>query len=62
MPLISVAPTLLDLMGLDKPRIDAALKEFWFDRAENAPTQEVVESHLQEEETTASQHPREEKQ
>ena len=51
-----------DTMGLDKPRIDAALKEFWFDRAENAPTQEVVESHLQEEETTASQQPREEKQ
>jgi Family of unknown function (DUF6714) len=53
-----------DTMGLDKPRIDVALKEFWFDRAENAPTQEVVESHLQEEErfTVASQRPPEEKQ
>jgi hypothetical protein len=39
-----------DVMGLDKPRIDVALREFWFDRAENAPTREVVEAHLQEEE------------
>ena len=34
---------------LDKSRIDAALKEFWSDRAENAPTRKEVEAHLQEE-------------
>jgi hypothetical protein len=39
-----------DTKGLDKSRIDAALKEFWFDRAENAPTRQFVEAHLQEEE------------
>jgi hypothetical protein len=46
-----------DTMGLDKSRIDMALKEFWFDRAENAPTNEVVKAHAQEQEsfTTAVQ-------
>src|SRR5690242_5035245 len=34
---------------LDKSRIDAALKEFWSDRAENAPTHKEVEAHQQEE-------------
>jgi hypothetical protein len=53
-----------DTMGLDKSRIDAALKEFWLDRAENAPTHEVVEAHAQEEErfTAELQRRREEKQ
>jgi hypothetical protein len=53
-----------DTMGLDRSRIDVALKEFWFDRAENAPTHEVVAAHLQEEErfTAALQRGREEKQ
>jgi len=51
-------------MDLDTSRIDAALKEFWFDRAENAPTHEAVEAHLQEEERfkAALQQRREEKQ
>jgi len=46
-----------DTTGLDSPRIDAALVEFWSDRAENAPSHEVLEAHLQEEErfTTALQ-------
>lgn len=53
-----------DTMGHDKSRIDAALQEFWLDRAENAPTHEVVEAHAQEEErfTAALQRGREEKQ
>jgi hypothetical protein len=53
-----------DTMGLDRSRIDVALKEFWFDRAANAPTHEVVGAHLQEEErfTAALQRGREEKQ
>ena len=38
-----------DTMGLDKPRIDAALKQFWLDRAQNAPTREALELHLKEE-------------
>jgi hypothetical protein len=38
-----------DTMGLDKSRIDAALEEFWFDRAANAPPHEILEAHLQEE-------------
>ena len=38
-----------DESGLDKPRIDAALKEFWSSRAENAPTNKEVTAHLQEE-------------
>jgi hypothetical protein len=40
-----------DTMGLDKSRIDVALKEFWFDRAENAPTHEAVKAHTQEQES-----------
>jgi uncharacterized protein DUF6714 len=39
-----------DTMGLDKSRIDAALNEFWFDRAENSPAREILEAHVQEEE------------
>jgi hypothetical protein len=52
-----------DTTGSDKSRIDAALKEFWFGRAESAPTREVVEAHLREEErfTAALQHKREDK-
>jgi hypothetical protein len=44
--------------NLDKSRIDAALIEFWFDRAENAPLREILETHLQEEErfTATIQH------
>jgi hypothetical protein len=46
-----------DTMGLDKSRIDAALEEFWSDRAENAPSREILEAHLQDEKrfTTALQ-------
>ena len=46
-----------DTMGLDKSRIDAALEAFWLDRAENAPSREILEVHLQEEKrfTTALQ-------
>jgi hypothetical protein len=53
-----------DTMGLDKSRIDVALKEFWFDRAENAPTHEVVKAHAQEQQsfTAAVQRMQEEKQ
>ena len=53
-----------DTMGLDKSRIDSALKEFWLDRAENAPAREILAAHLQEEErfTAALQSRREEKQ
>lgn len=53
-----------DTTGLDKSRIDAALKEFWLDRAENAPSRENLKSHLQKEErfTAAIQHRQEEKQ
>jgi hypothetical protein len=52
-----------DAMGLDKTRIDAALREFWLGRAENAPTHEAGEAHIQEEErfTAALQRRREEK-
>jgi hypothetical protein len=38
-----------DTMGFQKSRIDAALEEFWFDRAANAPSHETLEAHLQEE-------------
>ena len=38
-----------DKSGLNKSHIDAALKEFWSYRAENAPTNKEVMSHLQEE-------------
>jgi hypothetical protein len=34
---------------LDKPRIEAALREFWLDRAKNAPSREELETHLQQE-------------
>jgi hypothetical protein len=34
---------------LDQPRIDAALKQFWFHRAENAPTCKEISAHLEEE-------------
>jgi hypothetical protein len=53
-----------DTAGLDKSRIDAALKEFWLERAENAPARAVLAAHLQEEErfTAALQRQREEKQ
>jgi Family of unknown function (DUF6714) len=44
-----------DAMGLDKPRIDAALAEFWLDRAENAPTREALQAHLQTEEQFAAE-------
>ena len=52
-----------DTTGLDQPRIDAALKEFWLDRSENAPAQENLKAHLQEEArfTAAIQQGREEK-
>jgi hypothetical protein len=39
-----------DATGLEKPRIDEALKEFWLDRAMNAPSREILQAHLQEEE------------
>jgi hypothetical protein len=53
-----------DATGLDKSRIDAALEEFWLDRAENAPSREILATHLQEEErfTTALQSRPKEKQ
>ena len=53
-----------DTMGLDKSRIDAALNEFWLDRAENAPSREILVAHLKEEErfTAALQRRQEEKQ
>ena len=53
-----------DTTGLDKARIDAALQEFWLDRAENAPAQEILDAHLQEEErfTAALRRRREEEQ
>lgn len=38
-----------DQLGLDRPRIDAALNQFWLDRAANAPPRKVLEDHLQEE-------------
>jgi hypothetical protein len=43
---------------LNKSRIDAALREFWLDRAENAPAREILQVHVQEEErfSTAIQH------
>ncbi len=39
-----------DAMGLDTPRIDAALNEFWLNRIETAPTCGDLEEHLQQEE------------
>ncbi len=38
-----------DTVGLDQTRIDAALRGYWLDRSENAPTREALESHLSEE-------------
>jgi hypothetical protein len=43
-----------DAMGVDKPRIDAALEAFWRDRAENAPTHEELQRHLDNEERFTS--------
>jgi len=37
-----------DPLGLDKPRIQAALDDFWFDRAQHAPTAEILQQHLAE--------------
>jgi hypothetical protein len=34
--------------GLDTKHIDVALKEFWIDRAEHAPTHEMLDADLQE--------------
>jgi hypothetical protein len=53
-----------DTTGLDKPRIEAALQEFWLDRAKNAPARQMLEDHLKEEErfTAALQRKQEEKQ
>jgi hypothetical protein len=39
----------------DKARIDAALEQFWNDRAQNAPTREALEAHLKEEERFAAE-------
>ncbi|HLJ15855.1 MAG TPA: DUF6714 family protein [Bryobacteraceae bacterium] len=39
-----------DVTGLDRPRIDAALAQFWSDRAANAPSHQTLAAHLQEEE------------
>ena len=52
-----------DSTGLDKPRIDAALAEFWLDRAANAPMRETLQAHLREEKrfTRAIQQSRAEK-
>jgi hypothetical protein len=52
-----------DTVGFDKSGIDAALKEFWFDRAASAPTREALEAHLLEEArfTAALQRVREDK-
>jgi hypothetical protein len=35
-----------DSMGLDRLSIDAALEQYWMDRAANAPTREALEAHL----------------
>ena len=40
-----------DTMGLDKSRIDAALNEFWFERAENSPSHAILEAHVRDEES-----------
>lgn len=39
-----------DELGLDRSRIDAALEQFWFDRAATAPTSESLKAHLRREE------------
>jgi hypothetical protein len=38
-----------DQTGLDQPRIDAALEQFWLERAANAPTREDLAAHMREE-------------
>jgi hypothetical protein len=38
-----------DLHEIETPRINAALKAFWLERAETAPTQEELGTHLREE-------------
>jgi len=38
-----------DTSGVDQPRIEAALKQFWLHRAENAPTYKEISAHLEEE-------------
>jgi hypothetical protein len=43
-----------DAMGIDKPRIDAALAAFWRDRAGNAPAQEELQRHLADEQRFAT--------
>jgi hypothetical protein len=40
----------LDATGLHASRIEAALNEFWLDRARNAPTRAILEAHTREEE------------
>jgi hypothetical protein len=42
-----------DSTGLDKPRIDAALAEFWLGRTTGAPSREALLAHLREEERFA---------
>jgi hypothetical protein len=37
-----------DTMGLDKSQVQTALKEFWLDRAENAPPRATLEARLLE--------------
>jgi hypothetical protein len=35
--------------ALDKSRFDAALQYYWLDRAQNAPTREALQAHLEQE-------------
>lgn len=37
-----------DVHGIETPRINAALKAFWLERAESAPTQQELRTHLRE--------------
>ena len=39
-----------DVSGAEHPRIDTALREFWLDRTENAPSQANLDEHLRAEE------------
>jgi hypothetical protein len=43
-----------DTTGLDRARIDAALSQFWLDRAENAPAKGALAAHLLVEEKLAA--------
>ncbi len=43
-----------DEMGLDRSSIEAALKQFWLDRAVNAPTHEFLDAHLRAEDEFAA--------